>query len=275
MLKVISVIHSALRTALLLVLTGLMGFGGYTGYQIFHAKELAERELQESRAEKELAERELQESRAEVDRLHQEIAAQERKIQRLETAIQLLKVDHRIAHIEVVDQWQPAGAEHPVTKFLFVEVNEQGQWIDTARTFTIEGDVVYIDSWVAKFQDEFVEGGDQTDPLRSTSICLFRRIFGEFQEPNEGELLDPIGSRPAAYSPGSEMTDLERDIWQSFWEYANDPAKAEAVGLRAAHGEAPSIQLRKGKRYKIFLRASDGLSIVPENLPPSGDQPPI
>lgn len=130
--------------------------------------------------------------------------------------------------------------------------------------FTIEGDTVYIDAWVIKYFDDLVEKGD---PLRSTSVCLFRRVFGEYQEPSEGFAIDPSGSRPAVYSQGNEMSPLEKDIWANFWQYANDPAKAKAAGLRAAHGEAPSIRVLPGKRYKLELRASGGLSIVTEDLP--------
>jgi hypothetical protein len=63
------------------------------------------------------------------------------------------------------------------------------------------------------------------------------------------------------------MSPVERDIWANFWEYANDPAKAKKAGVRAVHGEAPSIRLEPGKRYRVELRSSAGLSIVPEAAP--------
>ncbi len=64
------------------------------------------------------------------------------------------------------------------------------------------------------------------------------------------------------------MSPLERDIWANFWEYANSPNKARQAGVRAVHGEAPSIRLQPGRKYKVELRASGGLSIVPEEVPP-------
>ena len=60
------------------------------------------------------------------------------------------------------------------------------------------------------------------------------------------------------------MSPLEHDLWANFWDYANDPAKAKQAGVRAAHGEAPSIRVQAGKRYRVELRASAGLSIIPE-----------
>ena len=128
----------------------------------------------------------------------------------------------------------------------------------------MRGDLVYFDAWVVKYEDRLVESGD---PLRSMSICLFRRIFGELQEPTDGFVLDAVGSTPAAYRTGGTMTDSEREIWSRFWEYANSPALAGQVGIRAAHGEAPSIKLMPGKRYRLSLRASGGLEIVTEEAP--------
>ena len=123
---------------------------------------------------------------------------------------------------------------------------------------------MYFDAWVVKYEDRLVEAGD---PLRSMSICLFRRIFGEAQEPRNGFVLDAVGSTPTVYRMGRTMTDAERDIWSRFWDYANNPAIAGKAGIRAAHGEAPSIKLMPGKRYRISLRAIAGLEIVTEEPP--------
>ena len=150
------------------------------------------------------------------------------------------------------------------TTFNFVEVDEEDNPLDDPRVFTIEGDLLYIDAWVAKFADEYVEEGD---PLRSTSVCLFRRLFGENQAPADGFELDAIGVRPHAYSRGDAMSDLERELWDNFWDFAHDRERAADAGVRAIHGEAPSIQLRQGNLYKVTLRASGGLSIESHALP--------
>ena len=44
----------------------------------------------------------------------------------------------------------------------------------------------------------------------------------------------------------------------------NDPELAASKGVRAIHGEAPFIELREGKTYRIELRSSGGLSIQAE-----------
>ena len=94
-------------------------------------------------------------------------------------------------------------------------------------------------------------------------------------QPKEGFVLDPVGAQPAAYRTGDDVSDFERQIWTRFWEYANNPAIAKEAGIRAAHGEAPSIKLHPNTSYTVRLRASDGLTIKaePKGSPPkkSGD----
>ncbi len=205
-----------------------------------------------------------------IDALNKDLQAKQKEIQRLEMAVRLLKVDHRLARITVLSQQGSAAEGNLVTTFRFVEVDGDGQPLEQPRQFTIEGDVVYIDAWVIKFTDDLIA---LPDPVRFTSFCQFRRIFGELQQPNEGFVLDAVGSLPAAYRGGEQISELEQKIWDQFWDYANNPAKAREAGVRAAHGEAPSIKLMPGKHYKVLLRASDGLTIVTEE--PATGQPPI
>jgi hypothetical protein len=226
----------------------LIAGGGWVAYTTYNERLLLDRELRERTAQ-------LEAKKAQVERLT-------RENQKLNLAMRLLKVDHRVAEIAVLDQRE--GADRPTTKFEFVELTKEGDPVGEKKVFTVEGDTIYVDAWVIKYTDELIENAD---PLRATSVCLFRRIFGEYQEPSEGFPIDPSGSRPAVYSQGSELSPLEKDIWANFWEYANNPVKARKAGLRAVHGEAPSIRLESGKLYKIELRASAGLSIVAEDAP--------
>ena len=280
MLKTINAVNKLAGTIVSLTILAVIGAGGWYAYQTYFAGKLrAQRELEEREAEiagltRDLAARtheidrlgdELTETHEQIDRLELDLEAKQREIERLDMAVRLLKVDHRVAQIDVLGQEGSAEDGDLVTHFSFVEIDDRGKPLEEPRVFQVAGDFLFVDSWVAKFTDEFVEVGD---PLRSTSICLFRRLFGETQRPSEGFALDSVGSRPAAYRKGGKMSELEREIWGKFWEYANDPVKAEKVGVRAAHGEAPYIKLLPGKRYKVVLRASGGLSLIPEDLPP-------
>ena len=216
------------------------------------------------------AEKENLQLREEVEKLKQQLDVLRLENQRLSTALRLLKVDHRMAQIDVLSQEGSAEKGDLATHFTFVELDREGEPLEQPRQFRVAGDVVYIESWVVKFSDEYVEQGA---PLRSTSLCLFRRVFGEAQRPVDGHSLDRNGSRPAAYRTGPEPSELEQEIWGRFWELANDPDEAQKLGVRVVHGEAPFQKMVPGKRYKVLLRASGGLSITPEDLPPEAQPP--
>lgn len=252
-----------LRSLVSLTVLGLLSVAGWFGYRAYDEWHNLDAKLQATTAE-------LAEQKAEVGRL---TIANEK----LDLALRLLKIDHRVAEITVLEKRETpaeastdekAGADDAAgkaprlaTKFQFAELTTDGAPIGEPKVFTVVGDVIYVDAWVIKYADDLIE---TADPLRKTSVCLFRRVFGEFQEPSAGFSLDANGSRPAVYSQGNEMPPIERDIWKNFWEYANNPAKAQLAGVRAVHGEAPSIQLEEGQRYRVELRASGGLSIVPD-----------
>ena len=59
--------------------------------------------------------------------------------------------------------------------------------------------------------------------------------------------------------------EFEQELWSRFWDYANDRRLAESLGVRALQGEAPYMQLRPGKSYRVELRSSGGLNIITEN----------
>ena len=209
------------------------------------------------------------ELKAENEKQSLTIETQVKEIEKLDLAMRLLKVDRRVARIAVEDQTEDPETKQLRTTFTFVELGEDQLPLYDPQRYTIDGDYLYVDCWVAKFHDDLVQG---QDPLRGASIYLFRRLYGENQQPSQGFTLDEKSVRPAGYALGRDMTELEKKVWTSFWEYANDSTKAGEMGLRAVHGEAPFIRLQKGKRYRLALRASGGLSITPEganNAPPS------
>ncbi|QDU96092.1 hypothetical protein [Lignipirellula cremea] len=189
------------------------------------------------------------------------IVEQVAEIEHLDTAMRLLKVDHRLARLKVLGISKgDDGMVH--TDLEFTEINDEGEPIDGIRRFQVNGDMVYVDAWIVKFDDHYVE---EADLARATSLVLFHRIFGEKQSPQDGFSLDVPGTRPTAYARGTAMSEFEKNIWDEFWTIANDQERAHAMGIRAAHGQAVSIKAEPGKTYLIELRASDGLSLKPED----------
>lgn len=293
--------NSLIRTLLALVVVGAAGTAGWFGYQSatsgdrqlldvqqsLEAKELAlvasQQELEASQREiaqqqqqlaaKEAAIAQQQETIttqfAEIETLKEDVLKKQAEIHRLDTALRLHKMERRLARVSVLDVKRDPESGVATSTIEFVELNESGDPIAEPRQFDVEGELVYVDYWVVKFSDEYVE---QADLERGTSICLFNRIFGEFQKPKEGWSLDEPGERPGPYARGSVMSDFEKQIWDDFWNIANDPNQAEELGIRAMHGDAVSIKVQKGKNYRITVRASGGPEIEVEEAGNQGQE---
>lgn len=259
MLKVLQDINRFLALLLSLCLVAVLSAIGWIAGQSYLAPKWA---LEEAQAR-------LKQREAEVQRLQDDVQTKQRQIDRLDLSLRLLKVDQRVARIEVLSQTGAAKDNSLTTRFTFVELGPDGKPLDAPREFTIQGDLVYVDAQVVKFLDSLIETGD---PERTASICIFRRLFGESQQPKQGFPLDAIAAAPTAYRSGRPLSAVEQEIWSRFWEYANDPQLAEKAGVRAAHGEAPSQRLKPGMRYRIEIRSSGGLSIVPEPPKPAEDK---
>jgi hypothetical protein len=254
MYNLLGSLNRLLTTLIALLVAAVLGSGTYLLYRGFLVDKwaLAERETQ------------LKDLSTQVAARNTEIARLRNDLDRVQTALRLMKVDHRVARIDVLGQTGSAKAGDLVTRLSFAELDARGQPIEKPRVFSVKGDMVYIDAQIIKYEDRMVETGD---PLRSTSVYVFRRLFGEAQAPKDGFPLDPVGAAPARYREGGQPSELEQQIWARFWEYANDPSLAGKAGVRAAHGEAPSIKLLPGKRYRVMLRSSAGLWIAPEGKP--------
>jgi hypothetical protein len=266
-------VNVLLRTAVLL---GLVALGGWWTLMLRNklvenrreleqrTAELADMKVELDRRDGKIAElgEELAEKAQAIETLEVELAEKEKEIQTLSFALQLLKVDRRVAKVEVLAQGASEQEPERVrTTLRFTELDPGGEPLGPGREVTIEGRTIYVESLVIKFEDAYVERGD---PLRGASLCLFRRIFGENQSPGEGTLLDASGELPAAYAGDTTPSPLHRSLWERFWDYANDPELARELGVRAIHGEAPFIEARPGKTYRLQLRASDGLTLLAE-----------
>jgi len=252
----VATVNSTIRTVLASV---ILFFLGGTVWVVYDKVTSDERALQMAQDLVSRTKAELGADQEQITGLQGELEQAAVQIDQLETSMRLLKTDQRLAVLDIVDQ-APNEQGQLQTTVRFRELSPDGDPIGTPREFTLQGDVVYIDNWVVKFEDEFVE---QANLERGTSLALFRRIFGEHQKPIEGFELDEAGLLPQAYSRGGEPSAFEKEIWDQFWVFASDREKAKEKGIRAAHGEAVSIKAEKGKSYRIILRASDGLSIVP------------
>jgi hypothetical protein len=260
----VKTVNAAARTALLAMLVAVLAAGAFFGYNEYTKREriLQDKDQQIEFAQQQLVsmQNELDGKQAEIRQLNIHLEEQALQIEKLETALHLLKVDQRLALLKVLKIERDEEGNALQSTLEFLELSPTGEALSEPKRMELPGDVVYIDNWVIKFDDAFIERGDIE---RGTSLCLFRRIFSEQQTPSQGVSLDEIGMRPQAYARGGVVTAFEQSLWADFWEFANDPTKAASMGIRAANGEAVSIKVREGKAYHVSLRASGGLSIEP------------
>jgi hypothetical protein len=265
--ETVRTIDGILRTLLILGICAALGTIAVIVYQRVTA---ADRELEEVRREAAASLAKLAEAEAEITTLREDLVLKQQQIDRLETAMHLLKTDRRLARIEVLEQTSDVQTGQVRTRLRFTELSPQGTAIGPAKEFEVAGETVYLDNWVVKFEDRYVEDADLQ---RGTSLALFRRIFGEDEAPAEAAIIDEVGVMPQAYVRGGLPSDFEQQIWEDFWTFANDRQAAREKGIRAAHGEALSMKVEVGRSYRVELRASDGLSIVPEEEVAAADEP--
>lgn len=290
----VNTINSAVRTLLLIIFFTAIGFAGWLGYQTYYADEIEakqkEKEYQDRLEAKDeehaeqlrLKENQLAEKDAKINeqgvrvaeledqnttlmddnaQLEVENAKLEEDNLKLATSLRLHKFDHRLAEITVLDVSQDPGTGETISRVEFVEIDNDGTRLEKPRVFDVKGEVVYVDHWVVNFDDKYVE--QATDLDRSTALVMFRRIFGESQEPRDGFQLDQHGSRPLSYARGGKISDLEEKIWSDFWAIANDGERAKDLGIRAIHGDAVSFKAKKGKQYILQIRASGRPTLLP------------
>ena len=238
MMENVQTVNSAVRTALMVAVASCVGFGGWMGYSEFIAPGV--------QAKEKLAAMELELKEAEVEN------------DKLKVSINLLKIDRRIAQLTV----DKKGVDENGQKFLevtFSEVDKKGNVIGSSREFTLQGHEFYIDCWVAQFEDEYIE---QADPLRSASICTFKKIYGDEMKPADGFSLDDF-SKPSGIYAQSAASDFAKQIWQDFGNVCNDLNRQSELGIRAAHGQANHLLPREGQTYEITIRSSGAVSLVP------------
>lgn len=178
-------------------------------------------------------------------------------------------IDHltrstRVAQAVVVDRFTD-DAGRVMSKVRFVEVGPDGKPVST-KNVVVEGDTVYFDALVLKFDQELVGKGEG---LRGKSLLLFRRLFGEHQKPTEGVKLDEAeaGAVPSVYRVNPTPSETEVELWGEFWGLANDPERAKSLGVRVAQGEAPYMKMEKGKIYELKLDHAGGLNITASPVP--------
>ncbi|MBU0755658.1 MAG: hypothetical protein KJ645_11000 [Planctomycetes bacterium] len=198
--------------------------------------------------------------------LHTLYREKELEIERLNTVVDRLEASTRVAQVVVTEKKVDEVTGLLETTIKFAEIDRQGKTLPP-RIFTVEGDVIYFDALVIKFDRDYIERGEA---LRGKSLHLFRRLFGEYQPPEEGQLIDGSPSQdgiPDLYRVDHDPTDFEVELWQDFWKYATDPQAAKEKGVRIVQGEAVYTRFVKENLYTLTLDHDGGINIQVEPIP--------
>lgn len=169
------------------------------------------------------------------------------KNEQLKEAISNLTEEERIGYAKVLRQETVGGTLQ--TTIRFVEIARDDQTTLSDKEFKVDGDVLYFDGMVVVFPKELVMDGSER------AIFLWRRIFGEHQEPTYGWKIGEPGEEPARYREFFDKMNPENKetFWTSIWDLANNPDGLKKHGIRSIQGEAISQKMVPGTVYTFIL----------------------
>ena len=160
----IKTINATVRTVILAAFTLVVGYAGYLVYAEYTKQD---RLLKSQEAKLTSLQDELVTKDAEISQLGQEIqsklkeiAEKNQEIERLETSMILLKTDQRLARLEVLEVERDPEGKAIQSRLRFVELTPNGDAIGESKEVQLPGDIVYVDNWIIKFDDEYIQRGD-------------------------------------------------------------------------------------------------------------------
>lgn len=218
-----------------LLLSAVLGGGVYTGFlKLMNTQRAEIRALEDAN-----------------DEMRQELQDREAMIERLSRT-------RRVAHIHILDQQRDDTGAITDTTLDFIELDDGGAEL-ARQSFTIPGDVLYVDAWTVKFEHDRVAKGH---PLFGRTLMLLRRIYSDQMAPIDGFPIDTPGGVPPGYAAGS-LGLFEKKVWAHFWELAMDAQLAASMDVRVAQGEAVYKPVREGQVYELIVDAVGGMSLTP------------
>ena len=177
----------------------------------------------------------------------------------LQQAIKNLKDESQIGYAKVVSQEMRDGQLY--TKVLFV-ATQPNEPLKPAlkREYEVRGDVVHFDALIVKFGNEIVMDG------RERAIYLWRRIYDETMQPQEGFPIEVAGCESSRYASLCERLSLEDKelFWGNIWSLSNDPNTLNQLGVHAIYGSVVYQKLEPGLIY-VFKISSTG-TLYPETF---------
>lgn len=165
-----------------------------------------------------------------------------------------LSASQRVAQINVIQQFNDEFGR-PVTVLRWQEIGPQNVLGDPI-TLEVVGRQVYVEALVLKFDHEMV---GRAEPGKSSSVVMFRRVFGELEIPSQAPEIER--SRLPVAAEDEKTATLSPALWDRFWDMVDDPSLAERYGVRVAQCEAPAVRMSNGQTWEVSLDAAGGLNL--------------
>lgn len=198
---------------------------------------------------------ELQKTNEALERMNADL---QKRIEVREKMIDRLTRSRRLAHLQISDQTIDSSGKIASTDLNFIELDDDGSEL-ARQSFTLPGDVIYVDAWTIKFSHDLVAAGD---PLAGHTLVLLRRMYSDKLAPADGPEIDTPGAVPPAYAV-SDAGKFEQQVWKQFWSIATDSKLATSLGVRVAQGEAVYKRVRTGQTFELIVDAAGGMSLTP------------
>jgi len=241
MATLMKTVKLALGTAFLVLLVFACG----VGYELYNDFTLARR-MQEQQ----------------VRDLQQQVEKQQRRLAQMAKMIDRLTGERQVAEIQILEQERDSAGQVAWTKLRFQEVDEKGVPLSSrpGQEVYIKGDMIHVDALVIQFQEDYVAAGDR---LRGKSLCLFHRVYGEFEQVSDAALLNDLALVPEAWDDAGQVDPFIAGLWRDFWTLSNDPVACRERGVKVMHGQGVYFMALEPKVYILELENDGGLTLRP------------
>ena len=182
----------------------------------------------------------------------------------LKQIIARLEAESRIAEVLVTNVKHDAASGKTLTTIKFLEYDTQGNSLGP-QYFTFSGNIIQFQSLVVRFDDVHVRGGHS---FKGKSAYLFWKVFMLDGPHTEEFEISKVRVVPEGYRIEDIPSPVEDMVWDVFWDYALDPAKASAVGIKNAQIEAPGTLFVPGTLYTLNIEHDGGIRIDAAPLSP-------
>ncbi len=179
----------------------------------------------------------------------------------LRQAIGRLSEENQIGYAKVVSQeFDESGQLWTEVKFVETD-RENPEEIVHQQQYKVAGDIIHFDLLIVRFPKEMVADG------KERALYLWRRIYGENQQPNQAFDISQEGEFPVRYKDLFAKLKLteQRTLWRAIWSLSNDPKALSDYGIQAIYGNVVYKQLKPGLIY-IFKIDTSG-NVFPETIP--------